>query len=75
MRCDASGNIYFRGGQFTLKIDPQFTQAQVLKEHLLDAQGFRYSYRCLPPEQEVEGLVYGIDGSLITTGAIKDARP
>ncbi len=65
VRCDASGNVYFRSGQFTLKIDAQFAEAQAFKEHPLDAQDSRYSYRLLPPQKQVERLVYGTDGSLV----------
>lgn len=65
VRCDASGNLYFQSGQFILKVDAQFAEAQVHKERPLDARGRRYAYRFLAPEREVERLVYGIDGSLV----------
>jgi len=65
VRCDGAGNVYFRRRQFHLKFDSQFTRAQVLKGHPLDGGGSFYSYRLLPSQQQVERLVYGIDGSLV----------
>lgn len=67
VRCDAAGNLYFRCNQHIVKINSQFTQAEIVKGYPLDEQGlYYYSYRYLPPEREKEALVYGVDGSLIT---------
>lgn len=66
VRCDAAGNLYFKCNRHIVKIDSQFTQAEVVKGYPLDEQGlYYYSYRYLPPEGKKEALVYGVGGRLI----------
>lgn len=67
VRCDRSGNLYFRGGQFIVKVDSLFTQAQLVNRYPypLNGKGFYYAYRLLPSQRKAECLTYGTDGSLL----------
>lgn len=68
VKCDADGNLYFLIGiRFTVKVDANFKRAQVVKgyPYPLGGADFRYAYRLLPSQKQVERLVYGTDGSLV----------
>jgi len=67
VKCDGAGNLYFWCRGYIVKIDSQFTKAQIVKGYPLDEKdSYLYSFRYLPPEGEAKGLVYGVDGRLIS---------